>query len=93
MTKYVELEKVRAYICPTCYELHGSNREAIECCPYDVDSKDVYLCPTCEKMHESKTDGMMCCPENAEIDGREPGIVYQIQHEQLELAGQERMFA
>lgn len=93
MSDIVEIEKVRVYFCPVCEEMCDTKSEAMEHCEYDIESADAYVCPTCENKHELKHDALVCCPENAVIQGLEAGMMYQIQHEQLERAGQERMFA
>lgn len=52
--------------CNSCYDLHDSEDEAIECCQPSV--SEVFCCPTCGEGHGDESDAIDCCEENASLD-------------------------
>lgn len=71
------------YRCHYCLELHETEWEAEECCgPPEV--VEVWECPDCGETYETESCAIDCCGYDPE--GQPPTA------EELEAAGQERLF-
>lgn len=72
----------KGWLCDKCQDTHDSKIAAALCC---ASISEVFICSDCEEEYETKEQATVCCltPEKAAAQ----------QYLELEVAGQQRMFA
>lgn len=77
---------VTKYRCPTCFELHSSERRAENCCEPEIEDVDLWACSECGITYDDREQAHLCC-----WDGESDLEPLMPTPQDLEAAGQQRL--
>jgi hypothetical protein len=81
------VEPIEQYQCDECNELHDDHDDAARCCAPNVNTR--YVCPHCKRPHARVEAAADCITE---CEKKEQKLMYMASVEELEQAGQSRLF-
>lgn len=86
MSKLLLPDEFVRYRCNNCSAEHETEECALECCPNEI--TELFTCPICKARYYAEDQAIDCCGWTGEEE-----IEYRPTAEQLEAAGQMRLFA